>query len=110
MDKFRQNFDKLSRPDWNPLKKWTNLGFRSFLNAVRGKRVRNPKGWIQGEAKRRKGVGDGDKKERGRTMGKGWEERGPKAHSETSDFGTPVICSLHSQSPTGLLLFQHLIR
>ena len=22
---------------------------------------------------------------------KGWEERGPKAHSKNSDFGTPVI-------------------
>ena len=35
-------------PDWNPKndrwdKFWTNLGFSVFLNAVRGKRMRNPK-------------------------------------------------------------------
>ena len=27
----------------------------------------------------------------GRTMGKGGEERGPKAHSKNSDFSTPLI-------------------
>ena len=27
----------------------------------------------------------------GEMRGKGWEERGPKAHSKNSDFGTPLI-------------------
>ena len=30
---------------------------------------------------------------------KGWEERGPKAHSKNSDFGTPVIYVLFSGLP-----------
>ena len=27
----------------------------------------------------------------GKNEEKGWEERGPKAHSKNSDFGTPLI-------------------
>ena len=27
----------------------------------------------------------------GKNEGKGWVERGPKAHSKNSDFGTPLI-------------------
>ena len=30
---------------------------------------------------------------------KGWEERGPKAHSKNSDFGTPMISVLFSGRP-----------
>ena len=30
-------------------------------------------------------------KEGGKMREKGWEERGPKAHSKNSDFGTPLI-------------------
>ena len=30
---------------------------------------------------------------------KGWEERGPKAHSKDSDFGTPMILVLFSVLP-----------
>ena len=29
--------------------------------------------------------------EGGKMREKGWEERGPKAHSKNSDFGTPMI-------------------
>ena len=32
---------------------------------------------------------------------KGWEERGPKAHSKNSDFGTPLIYVLFSGLPKG---------
>ena len=44
---FWQIFPNFRPPDWNPPKQLlgqilTNLGFRAFLNAVRGKRVRNP--------------------------------------------------------------------
>ena len=50
------------------------------------------KGGIKGEVKRGKGVREGtglEGEERGGTNeGKrGWEERGPKAHSKDSDFG-----------------------
>ena len=44
---FRTNFDKCQSPRLEPQKNnrrdkfWTNLGFGAFLNAVRGKRVRN---------------------------------------------------------------------
>ena len=31
---------------------------------------------------------------------KGWEERGPKAHSKNSDFGTPLIQVLFSGLPS----------
>ena len=44
--------------------------------------------------KRGKGVGEGtapEGEEGGRMRGKGWEERGPKAHSKNSDFGIPMI-------------------
>ena len=34
---------------------------------------------------------------------KGWEERGPKAHSQNSDFGTPLIQILFS----GLASYTH---
>ena len=34
----------------------------------------------------------GPERERGGGMSEeGWEERGPKAHSKNSDFGTPLI-------------------
>ena len=32
---------------------------------------------------------------------KGWEERGPKAHSNKSDFGTPVIQVRNTPSTAG---------
>ena len=41
-----------------------------------------------------KGVREGTEpegKEGGRMREKGWEERGPKAHSKNSDLGTPII-------------------
>ena len=34
---------------------------------------------------------------------KGWEERGPKARSKNSDFGTPMIQVLFSGLPLNLL-------
>ena len=42
----------------------------------------------------------GPEGERGEKMReKGWEERGPKAHSKNSDFGTPLIYVLFSGLP-----------
>ena len=44
--------------------------------------------------KRGKGAGEGtglEGKKRGRMREEGWEERGLKAHSKNSDFGTPMI-------------------
>ena len=38
-----------------------------------------------------KGVREGTGPEGGKMRGKGWEERGPKAHSKNSDFGSSVI-------------------
>ena len=49
------------------------------------------KGGIKGEVKRGEVVGErtGPEGERGGQMReKGWEERGPKARSKNSDFGT----------------------
>ena len=56
---------------------------------------------IEGEVKRGKGVGEGTGPEGergGKNEEKGWEERGPKAHSKNSDFGTPVISVLFSNA------------
>ena len=45
-----------------------------------------------GEEGKRGRRGDGLKGKEGRRMrDKGWEERGPKAHSKNSDFGTSMI-------------------
>ena len=52
---------------------------------------------MKAEVKRGKGEGRGQGlkgKEGGRMREKGWEERGPKAHSQNSDFGTAVISVL----------------
>ena len=40
-----------------------------------------------------KGGGEGGLEggKKGGKREKGWEERGPKAHSKNSDFGTPLI-------------------
>ena len=40
---------------------------------------------------------------------KGWEERGPKAHSKKSDFGTPLIQVLFSGLPK-ISVFQFTMR
>ena len=48
----------------------------------------------KGGIKRGKGAREGTGSEGeggGENDGKGWEERGPKAHSKKSDFGTPMI-------------------
>ena len=52
------------------------------------------KGGIKGELTTERGVGEGTGPEGergGKNEGKGWEERGPKAHSKNSDLGTPMI-------------------
>ena len=54
----------------------------------------NQRGGMKGEVKRGEVVREctGFEGERGGgNEGKGWEERGPKAHSENSDFCTPLI-------------------
>ena len=46
-------------------------------------------------------------KEGGKMREKGWEEKGPKAHSKNSDFGTPLIEVLFSGLSRGYLKQDH---
>ena len=68
------------------------------------------RGGIKGEAKRWREREQGLKgKEGGEMRENGWEERGPKAHSKTSDFGTPrerkmrrnTFCTNFLKTPRG---------
>ena len=61
------------------------------------------KGGVEGEVQSREVVGEstGPEGERvGKMREKSWQERGPKAHSKNSDFGTPLIQVLFSGLPT----------
>ena len=54
-------------------------------------------------------MGQGPKVEKGgKVREKGWEERGPKAPSKNSEFGTPMIYLLFSglPSPQGFSVLQ----